>query len=70
MDVRKKLKFWCRENSLEYLAYKADVTAGYIHKLIRGERVPSVKVAKKIQIVTSGYVAAKAWDRIRAKAKN
>jgi len=60
-ETRLKLKHWCEENSLEYLAYKAEVTAGYIHMLIRGDRTPSRKVARKIERITSGVIESKGW---------
>ena len=69
MKVQTKLKRWCELNSLEYLAYKAEVTAGYIHKLMRGERVPSVKLAKKIERITEGAVTLKSWERARKQQR-
>ena len=70
MTVQTRLKRWCELNSLEYLAYKAEVTAGYIHKLMRGERVPSIKLAKKIERITDGAVTIKMWERARKKSRN
>jgi hypothetical protein len=60
-ETRSRLKAWCGENSLEYLAYRAEVTAGYIHMLIRGERTPSRKLARKIERITSGMIEWKGW---------
>ena len=59
--IQKKLKRWCDDNSLEYLAYKTEVTAGYVHMLIRGDRTPSRKLAKKIEKVTKGDVRWRSW---------
>jgi len=63
MRIHKQLRQWCDENSLEFLAYRCEVTAGYIHKLIAGERVPSKKLARRMQRVTKGKIAFKAWER-------
>ena len=60
-ETRGKLKGWCTDNSLEYLAFKAEVTAGYIHMLIRGDRTPSRKVARKIDRITKGVIEWKGW---------
>jgi len=61
---RALLRRWCDDNSLEFLAFKSEVTAGYIHMIIRGDRTPSKKVARKIERITNGEVKAKGWTKI------
>jgi len=65
MRIQLKLRRWCDENSLEWLAFKAEVSAGYVHKIIRGERVPSLKLAKRFQRITQGAIKVKDWERAR-----
>jgi len=57
-----RLKQWCDGNSLEYLAYKCEITAGYLHMIIRGDRSPSKRLAKKIERVTKGRIPWESWD--------
>lgn len=65
MPINKMLGVWCEENGLEYLAWKADITAGYVHKLIRGDRLPSRKLARRIQRITKGAIKAESWEKAR-----
>jgi len=59
---REKLKAWCDDNVLEFLAWKVGISAGYVHMIIRGDRKPSRKTAKKIEKVTKGLVPWKNWE--------
>ena len=60
--MRDRLRNWCRENSVEKMAVRCDVTAGYILKIISGTRNPSRKLAKRIDKVTKGELPWRQWE--------
>jgi hypothetical protein len=59
------LKEWTegKSRSVYYLSKKWKMDRSYLSRLIRGERIPSLKTARDIKLLTGGEVDYEDWFR-------